>query len=91
MVYAEKVVPPNYVCLRVPLHSWARCRIARMSSKIVHGARRIRERNEMKKHHPVANDEYDGEQLVKRIDDIEKTLKAMELTLKIICDRLNVK
>lgn len=90
MVYAEKVVPPNVVCLRVPLRSWARCRIARMSTKIVHVARRIREKNEMKKHSEAAAEcEYDGEQLMTRIVGIENTLKAMEATLKTICDALS--
>lgn len=89
MVYAEQVVPPNFACLRVPLRSWSRCRIARMSAKIVHAALRIRERNEMKKHRKITDDENDGnEQLIKRIDAIETTLKTMETTLKLISDRL---
>lgn len=89
MVYAEKMVPPNFVCLRVPLRSWARCRIARMSSKIVHSALRIREKNEVKKHRNDADNEYEGEQLIRRIVGIETTLKAMEATLKLICDKLS--
>ncbi|XP_037045498.1 transient receptor potential cation channel protein painless-like [Bradysia coprophila] len=89
MVYAEQEVPPNFVCLRVPLRSWARCRIARMSKKIVHAALRIRDRNEMKKHRKITDDEHEREQLAKRIDAIESTLKTMEETLKLINDKLS--
>lgn len=89
MVYAEKMIPPSFVCLRVPLRSWVRCRVARMSPKIVHSALRIREKNLLKKHNEAADNEYEGEQLVNRIIGIETTLKAMEATLKTICDKLS--
>lgn len=86
MVYAEKVVPSNFVCLRVPLRSWARCRIARMSPKIVRKALRIREKNEVQKYSEAA----EQEQLITRITGIENTLKTMEATLKLICDKLKL-
>lgn len=89
MVYAERVVPPSFVRLRVPLRSWLRCRIARMNSKIVRNALLVREKNEAKIYSEAADNENENEQLVRRIDGIETTLKAMQATLNAICDKLN--
>lgn len=91
MVYAEQEVPPNFVCLRVALCSWSRCRRARMSAKIVHAALRIREKNEMKKHRKTIGDGYENEQLAERIGAIETTLKTMEEMLRLISDKLSEK
>ncbi len=60
-----------------------------MSPKIVHTARRILEKHEMKKHRKTTDNEYDDEQLAGRIVAIETTLKSMEATLKLICDKLS--
>lgn len=89
MVYAEKSVPSKFVCLRVPLRSWARFRIARLSAKVARKALRIREKNEVKKYSKAADNETEHEQLIMRIAGIENTLNAMEALLKSICDKLN--
>lgn len=92
-IYSVKVMSTsNLVCLQVPLRSWTRLRTARMSKIIVRRALQIREKKEVKKYRESKNDEreheLESENLINRITKMEETLKAMEASLKSICDKL---
>lgn len=90
-VYSVKMIRSNSMSMKVPLRSWTRLRTAPIHSKIIQQALQIRE-NTMKtfREREETNDIEKGS-LISRVARIEKSLKAIETTLKILTNKINQK
>lgn len=91
-VYSVKVLRSNSISMRVPLRSWTRLRTAPIHSKIIQQALQIREKNGMKTYRE--REETNGIEkgsFISRIARMEKSLKTIETTLKILSDKMNQK
>lgn len=91
-VYSVKVLRSNSVSMRVPLRSWTRLRTAPIDSKIIQQALHIREKNVIKtiRERDEGNEVEKGN-LSSRMARMEKSLKSIEATLKLLSDKMNQK
>lgn len=91
-VYSVKVLRSNSISMRVPLRSWTRLRTAPIYPKIIQQALQIREKNVLKTFRErEENNEIERGNLTSRMARMEKSLKTIEATLKILSDKINQK
>lgn len=91
-VYSVKVLQRNSISMRVPLRSWTRLRTAPIDSKIIQQALQIREKNVTKSFHERDECNENGmANIINRMTRMEKSLKTIETTLKLLSDQMNQK